>query len=173
MPDAPTLAVIAKKCEVSADFLVGLSENSSIETAGMDTFLGLSKVAIEFLRAKPENAAVFNRLISSDEADRFVELSIGYNEKTAIEVALKTNSGTHWLEHFLLNSSHPELFSYYMGECLRHVYAARNDLDVLIDISKYKGKKPIIQKAIHELSNEDQDILRSFLNRTGDSNHAK
>ena len=67
IPDAITLLHIAKKCKVTTDYLLGLTKNSTPETAYVEEALGLSTDAIISLKGNPEVSAAVNHLFSSAE----------------------------------------------------------------------------------------------------------
>lgn len=74
IPDAVTLLHIAKKCGVTTDFLLGLTDNRTLETSGLDKAIGLSTKALDILKNQSRVRATVNRMLESDLA-----IKLAYN----------------------------------------------------------------------------------------------
>ena len=172
-PDATTLARIAKQCGVSADFLVGLSDNSTVETAGIDKTLGLSTKAIQALKESPEVQRIIDRLLSSVTLPEFVNAVSEYNlNKWTIAVYKKKLSAEddvltqelfeHRISSMEMNINGilsktwtiiEDIFSPLGGEA--PISAFRNDLREMFDIIPNS-----ILKEILELQENSDDAKR-------------
>ncbi len=71
-PDINFLFSLQEITGYSFDYLLGHTDNTTMETAGLDKALGLSTDAVETLKAKPRVRATINRLL---ESDRIIRLS--------------------------------------------------------------------------------------------------
>ena len=82
VPDALVLRQIAEKCNVTADYLIGLSDNKSIETSGIGATTGLSDLSIERLQDMSEVKSIINAFISSEQFYEIIAYIDIYREKT-------------------------------------------------------------------------------------------
>lgn len=104
IPDALTLLRIAQKCEVTTDYLLGLTGNKTPETAYVEKTLGLSTEAIEAVKGDTGICAAVNDLFSSAE-----QLKKVIPETTALVV----KKGLDALSFKIISAAkHPEEYNF-------------------------------------------------------------
>jgi transcriptional regulator with XRE-family HTH domain len=131
IPDAHMLLEIANKCEVSADYLLGLTENITVDTARIDILFGLSTKLIEYLQDERIRTVVY-RLVESDRFKEFCVNAERMNLYSAMKLEIKKSKykDTGQLLNVLIGNSERN-YAFQLEQSIHDIYLARNEVDIL------------------------------------------